>query len=157
VNVNFEPVLDCVARERAAAGTGEQRFAGPAVASVEVGAHLVAGRGADRSGSVFPSLAVAFDVGAGPGVDAGSGQAYQLAQGGADGYIVAEKLRSADAQGRAALARPGRYKPVAGNLSVKEVRVGEGARSQRFCVCRNPLATDKDATVCGNIVAYLEG
>jgi hypothetical protein len=78
-------------------------------------------------------------------------------QGGADGYIVAEKLRSADAQATDALARPGRYKPVAGNLSVKEVRVGEGARSQRFCVCRNPLAADRDATVRGNIVAYLEG
>ena len=77
-------------------------------------------------------------------------------QGGADGYIVAEKLRSADTDGKAALARPGRYKPVAGNLSVKEVRVGDGARAQRFCVCRNPVAAERDEIVRGNIVAYLE-
>ncbi|WP_202911692.1 IS1634 family transposase [Segeticoccus rhizosphaerae] len=77
-------------------------------------------------------------------------------QAGGDGYIVCEKLRSASADARAALARPGRYKPVADNLSVKQVRVGDGARAQRFCVCLNPLAAERDATVRANIVAYLQ-
>lgn len=79
-----------------------------------------------------------------------------MLQGGGDGYIACEKLRAAPADTRAALARQGRYKPVADNLSVKEVRVGDGARSQRFCVCFNPLAAERDATVRGNIIDYLQ-
>jgi hypothetical protein len=75
--------------------------------------------------------------------------------GGGDGYIVAEPLRAAGTDGRAALARQGRYKPVAGNLHVKEVMVGDGARAQRFCVCLNPQAAERDATVRSNIVAHL--
>jgi hypothetical protein len=79
-----------------------------------------------------------------------------MLQGGGDGYIACEKLRSAPADTRAALARPGRYKPVADNLHVKEVRVGDGARGQRFCVCFNPLAAERDATVRSNIIDYLQ-
>lgn len=71
-------------------------------------------------------------------------------------HIVCEKLRSADADTKKALSRAGRYHAVAGNLEVKEVRVGEGARSQRFCVCVNPDAKARDETVRTNIVAYLE-
>ena len=41
-------------------------------------------------------------------------------------YIHAEKLRSANSEAAAALARPGRYRTVAGNLRVKEVRVAPG-------------------------------
>jgi len=44
------------------------------------------------------------------------------------------KPRSASADAKKALARPGRYHLVAGNLSVKEVRVGERARAQRLGV-----------------------
>ena len=77
-------------------------------------------------------------------------------QGGGDHYIVAEKLRSASTDAKAALARPGRYHLVKGNLSVKEVRVGDGARSQRFCVCINPEAKRRDEVVRQNLVAYLE-
>jgi hypothetical protein len=36
------------------------------------------------------------------------------------------------------LARPGRYKPVADNLQVKEVVVGEGERRRRYVLCLNP-------------------
>jgi hypothetical protein len=77
-------------------------------------------------------------------------------QGGGDHYIVCEKLRSASTDAKAALARPGRYHPVKGNLEVKEVRVGDGARSQRFCVCVNPEAARRDEIVRANLVAYLE-
>ena len=77
-------------------------------------------------------------------------------QGGGDHYIVCEKLRSASADAKAALSRPGRYHLVEGNLSVKEVRVGDGARSQRFCVCVNPEAKRRDEIVRKNLVAYLD-
>jgi hypothetical protein len=71
-------------------------------------------------------------------------------------YIVAEKLRRASKEARDALARPGRYRVMAGNLSVKEVRVGAGARSQRFVVCYNPEAALRDEQVRANLVAHLE-
>ena len=41
-------------------------------------------------------------------------------------YIHAEKLRHTNTEAAAALARPGRYRTVAGNLRVKEVRVAPG-------------------------------
>ncbi len=42
-------------------------------------------------------------------------------------YIHAEKLRHTNAEASAALARPGRYRTVAGNLRVKEVAVAPAA------------------------------
>lgn len=77
-------------------------------------------------------------------------------QRGGDPYIVCEKLRSASADAKKALARPGRYHLAEGNLQVKEVHVGEGARSQRFVVCVNPEAKARDEIVRGSLVAYLE-
>ena len=79
-------------------------------------------------------------------------------------YIHAEKLRNTNGEAAAALARPGRYRTVAGNLRVKEVAVApggkgdgdEGARAQRFVVCHNPEQADRDATVRGRLVAHLE-
>jgi Transposase DDE domain len=46
---------------------------------------------------------------------------------------------------------------VAGNLEVKEVRLGDGARAERFVICHNPEAAVRDCEVRGNLVAYLEG
>jgi transposase len=79
-------------------------------------------------------------------------------------YIHAEKLRNTNSEAAAALARPGRYRTVAGNLRVKEVAVApggkgdgdEGARTQRFVVCHNPDQADRDAAVRGQLVAHLE-
>jgi len=79
-------------------------------------------------------------------------------------YIHAEKLRNTNSEAAAALARPGRYRTVAGNLRVKEVAVApggkgdgdEGARAQRFVVCHNPEQADRDATVRDRLVAHLE-
>ncbi|MDT2006384.1 transposase [Rhodococcus opacus] len=79
-------------------------------------------------------------------------------------YIHAEKLRHTNTEAAAALARPGRYHTVAGNLRVKEVRVAPGgdgdgdggARTQRFVVCHNPDQADRDAAVRENLVAHLE-
>ncbi len=78
-------------------------------------------------------------------------------------YIHAEKLRNTNSEAAAALARPGRYRTVAGNLRVKEVAVApggkgdgdEGARAQRFVVCHNPEQGDRDAAVRTQLVTHL--
>jgi len=79
-------------------------------------------------------------------------------------YIHAEKLRNTNNEAAAALARPGRYRSVAGNLRVKEVAVApggvgdgdDGARAQRFVVCHNPEQADRDAAVRTRLVTHLE-
>ena len=70
-------------------------------------------------------------------------------------YIMGEKLRGDSAEAAAALARPGRYHPVAGNLRVKEVRVDDGTARDRFVICHNPEAVLRDQTVRDQIVARL--
>ncbi|QBI19615.1 IS1634 family transposase [Egibacter rhizosphaerae] len=72
------------------------------------------------------------------------------------GYIMGEKLRGASSEAAAALGRQGRYRTVAGNLRVKEVRVDDGAGRDRFVVCHNPEAAERDAAVRAAIVARLE-
>jgi hypothetical protein len=79
-------------------------------------------------------------------------------------YIHAEKLRHTNTEAAAALARPGRYRTVAGNLRVKEVAVApggdgdgdDGARTQRFVVCHNPEQADRDAAVRERLLAHLQ-
>jgi hypothetical protein len=79
-------------------------------------------------------------------------------------YIHAEKLRHTNREASAALARPGRYKTVAGNLRVKEVHVAPGgqgdgdggARAVRFVLCHNPEQADRDAQVRDNLISHLE-
>jgi hypothetical protein len=61
---------------------------------------------------------------------------------GGHGYILGEKLHSGSADAAAALARPGRYRTAADNLQVKEVKMGE---DERFVVCVNPEAAERDA------------
>jgi hypothetical protein len=78
--------------------------------------------------------------------------------------IDAEKLRAANAEAAAALARPGRYRTVARNLRVKEVAVApgghgdgdQGAPTQRFVVCHNPEQAVRDAAVRDRLVAHLQ-
>jgi Transposase DDE domain len=77
-------------------------------------------------------------------------------------YIHAEKLRHTNTQAAAALARPGRYHTVAGNLRVKEVWVSpgggseDGTRTERFVVCHNPEAAARDSAVRDRLIAHLE-
>ena len=59
-------------------------------------------------------------------------------------YILGEKLRGTDRDAHAALARQGRYQTVADNLAVKEVRVRD---DERFVVCFNPEAAERDAAL----------
>src|SRR5919198_2740942 len=68
-------------------------------------------------------------------------------------YIVGEKLRSGSAEATAAISRQGRYQDVAANLRVKEVRIGEG---ERFVICHNRQAAERDAAVRERLLAQLE-
>lgn len=78
-------------------------------------------------------------------------------------YIHAEKLRRTNTEAATALARPGRYHTVADNLRVKEVRVSpgggghDGARAERFVICHNPDAAQRDAAVRERLIKHLEG
>ena len=67
-------------------------------------------------------------------------------------YILGEKLRGDSAQAKAALARSGRYATIAGNLRVKEVNLGDG---ERFVICHNPEAADRDAAIRTRLLAQL--
>jgi len=72
---------------------------------------------------------------------------------GADGYILGEKLRSGSPEAAAALSRPGRYQQVADNMRVKEVKV---SAHERFVICHNPHAADRDAATRTRLVERLE-
>ena len=67
-------------------------------------------------------------------------------------YIIGEKLRSGSAEADAALSRQGRYQDVAANLRVKEVRI---SGSERFVICFNPEAAERDARVRERMLAQL--
>ena len=75
-------------------------------------------------------------------------------QAGAGGYIIGEKLRSDSPLIKAALSRQGRYQLVAGNMQVKEVRLDDA--SDRFVICYNPDAAERDAAIRADLVAKLE-
>jgi hypothetical protein len=72
---------------------------------------------------------------------------------GGGSYIIGEKLRSGSADAAAALSRQGRYKDVAQNLKVKEVRIAD---DERFVICFNPEAAQRDAAVRAKMIARLE-
>jgi hypothetical protein len=72
---------------------------------------------------------------------------------GGGSYIIGEKVRSGSAEAAAALSRQGRYKDVAGNLKVKEVRIAD---DERFVICFNPGAADRDVAVRARMIAQLE-
>jgi hypothetical protein len=72
---------------------------------------------------------------------------------GGGGYILGEKLRSGSPEAAAAMARQGRYQEVGANLRVKEVKISE---HERFVVCHNPDAADRDAAIRANLVERLE-
>ena len=72
---------------------------------------------------------------------------------GGGSYIIGEKLRSGSADAAAALSRQGRYKDVAQNLKVKEVRIAE---DERFVICFNPEAAERDAAIRTRMITQLE-
>src|ERR1700723_110682 len=58
-------------------------------------------------------------------------------------YILAVPMRKIKEIETEVLTRPGRYKPVADNLQVKEVVVGEGERRRRYVFCLNPEEAER--------------
>ena len=72
---------------------------------------------------------------------------------GGGSYIIGEKLRSGSAEAAAALSRQGRYKDIAQNLKVKEVKIAE---DERFVICFNPEAAERDAALRAKMIARLE-
>jgi hypothetical protein len=66
-------------------------------------------------------------------------------------YVLGCRMRRQKEVSEAVLARAGRYQPVADNLEVKEVRVGE----RRYVICRNPQEALKDAAAREAILGKL--
>ena len=71
-------------------------------------------------------------------------------------YILGEKLRGGTPEADAALSRQGRYRNVADNLQVKEVHLDTDLADDRFVICFNPDAADRDAAIRARMVALLE-
>ena len=67
-------------------------------------------------------------------------------------YIIGEKLRSDSPEIKAALSRQGRYTPIAENMRVKEVKISD---SERFVICHNPDAAERDAHIRAQLIAQL--
>ena len=61
-------------------------------------------------------------------------------------YILAVPMRKVKDIETEVLTRPGRYKPVADNLQVKEVVVGDGERRKRYVLCLNPEEAERERT-----------
>src|SRR5271168_2923827 len=80
--------------------------------------------------------------------DAGMYSADNLAQlsRGLGRYILAVPMRRVRDIEDEVLTRPGRYKPVADNLQVKEVWVGDGERRKRYVLCLNPQEAERERT-----------
>jgi len=58
-------------------------------------------------------------------------------------YILAVPMRKVKEIAAEVLTRPGRYKPVADNLQIKEIVVGEGERRRRYVLCLNPEEAER--------------
>jgi hypothetical protein len=71
-------------------------------------------------------------------------------------YILGEKLRGDTPEAKAALSRQGRYKLVAESLQVKEVRLPADLADDRFVICFNPDAAERDRKIRDRMVALLE-
>ncbi len=71
-------------------------------------------------------------------------------------HIIGEKLRGESAEAMIALARQGRYRTVAGNLEIKEVRVDDGTLRDRFVICRNPDQAERDQAIRDQLIKQLQ-
>jgi len=68
------------------------------------------------------------------------------------GYILGARLRNSKEVRDEVLGRAGRYATVAGNLQVKQVRVGD----RRYVLCLNPEEAERDAAARAAMVEALE-
>ena len=79
-----------------------------------------------------------------------------LAQGGGK-YILCMPVKAGNEGAAEVLSRPGRYHPLAPNLAVKEVVIGDGERRRRYVVCFNGEEGQRQRTHREQILAELEG
>lgn len=79
----------------------------------------------------------------------------QLTRGGGR-YIVCMPVHRGGEVDRQVVSRPGRYRPVAENLQVKEVTVGNGERRRRYVVCYNPQEAERQRRHRGEVLRELE-
>lgn len=79
----------------------------------------------------------------------------QLTRGGGR-YIVCMPVHRGGEVDRQVVSRPGRYRPVAENLQVKEVTVGNGERRRRYVVCYNPQEAERQRRHRGQVLRELE-
>ena len=86
------------------------------------------------------------------GFSSAQNRRHLLRAGGA--YILGEKLRSAAPDIQAALARQGRYRQVAENMHVKEVKLDD--IDDRMVICYNPDAAVRDAAIRDQLLTQLE-
>ena len=75
---------------------------------------------------------------------------------GGGSYIVCMPLKRGSEVATQVTTRAGRYKQVAGNLQVKEVVVGAGARQNRYVVCYNPQEATRQRRHRAKVLAELE-
>ena len=80
---------------------------------------------------------------------------HQLSLGGGK-YVVCMPVTQGSEVDRDVVSRPGRYKDVAGNLKVKEVQVGDGARQRRYAVCYNPEEARRQSAHRKELLRHLE-
>jgi Transposase DDE domain len=71
-------------------------------------------------------------------------------------YILAVPMRKVKEVADEVLKRPGRYKPVADNLQVKEVWVGAGERRRRYVLCLNLEEAERQRRHREAVLAELE-
>ena len=90
--------------------------------------------------------------------DAGMVSAANLKRLSAGGgkYLVGMPIRRGDEVTKEVLSRPGRYRPVAENLQVKEVVVGEGVRARRYALCFNPQEAERQRSHREELLHELE-
>lgn len=71
-------------------------------------------------------------------------------------YVLAVRAGSLKEVKEVVLSRSGRYKDVADNLRVKEVKVGEGELRRRYIVCHNPAQAKREKKHREQVVTELE-
>jgi len=64
------------------------------------------------------------------------------------GYVLAVPMRRVQDVEAEVLTRPGPYRPVADNLQVKEVWLGEGERRKHYGLCCHPRVHAEESSSC---------
>lgn len=71
-------------------------------------------------------------------------------------YITGERMRSGKPVVEEAMSRTGRYREVTGNMHVKEIVVGDGAKQVRYILVRNPKEAERQKAHRDEVLKKLE-